>query len=73
MDEEGLKKTASNRIFIGKAIDMDYTLFMDRLDSLYKLVKRADVTGSEVEQALQELVPTFRRYVPPEIEFCSKN
>ncbi|MBR4304662.1 MAG: polysaccharide biosynthesis protein, partial [Clostridia bacterium] len=73
MDEEGLKKTASDRIFIGKPIDMDYGLFMDRLDSMHKLVQRADVTGKEVEDALLEFVPTFKRYVPPEIEFCSNN
>ena len=73
MDEEGLKKTASDRIFIGKPIDMDYGLFMDRLDSMHKLVQRADVTGKEVEDVLLEFVPTFKRYVPPEIEFCSNN
>ena len=47
---------------------MDYELFADKLDNLYKLVKRADVTDGEVEQALMELVPTFKRYVPQETQ-----
>ena len=73
MNEEGLKKTASDRIFIGQAIDMDCDEFLSRLDSLKKLVQSSDLSGRDVERALGELVPTFCRYESPVCEVYPNN
>lgn len=64
MSEEGLQKTLSEKIFIGKAISMDYGEFQNQLDELNGIVNKADVTSEEVEEKLKEIVPTFKRYKP---------
>jgi hypothetical protein len=73
MNEEGLKKTASDRIFIGRAIDMDYGEFLSRLDSLRELVQASALGDKAVERALSELVPTFCRYESPSCEAGCNN
>ena len=73
MNEEGLKKTASDRIFIGRAIDMDYGEFVSRLDSLRELVQASALSDKAVERALSELVPTFCRYESPACEAGCNN
>jgi len=71
MEEEGLKKTANDRIFIGRPIEMDYLQFENRLNDMRDLVSKVGVTGKEVELALIGFVPTFKRYVPPRFEICT--
>lgn len=66
MSEEGLRKTLNQKIFIGNPIKMDYNEFKNQLDNLKELVNEKDVTPSEVETMLQEIVPTFKRYVASE-------
>lgn len=63
MSEEGLRRTLNQKIFIGTPIKMDYDEFRSQLDSLRELVCRNDVTPSEVEEMLKEIVPTFKRFV----------
>jgi len=72
MSEEGLKKTQSDRIFIGSAIKMDYEGFMQKLDALKSLCRKAGVSGDDVAASLKELVPTFKRYVPATIKIEDK-
>lgn len=66
MSEEGLKKTLNHKIFIGKPISMDYDNFKFQLDELEELVNKEGVAPEEVEERLQEIVPTFKRYIPEE-------
>lgn len=61
MSEEGLQKTLSEKIFIGKPIAMNYDEFKAQLESLDKIVNKDDVTSLEVEEKLHEIVPTFKR------------
>lgn len=64
MSEEGLQKTLSEKIFIGKPIAMNYDEFKKQLDELKSLVDKEGVTPIEVENMLHEVVPTFKRYIP---------
>ena len=58
MDEEGLKKTENDKIFIGKQIELDTDDFMKKLESLKK-VAATDISSKAVEQ-LHIMVPTFK-------------
>ncbi len=67
MNEEGLKSTANNKIFIGKQIEVDEDKFFKDLD---RLKSAADVNDKEnCEKILREIVPTFvrKKYSSPEI------
>ncbi len=59
MNEEGLKKTENNKIFIGHPIPMDNDVFMEELRDLKKLVDSPEVEISEVVDRLAQIVPTF--------------
>lgn len=63
MSEEGLSKTQNHKIFIGNLIKMDYDEFNNQLNVLRDLVNRDDVTPSDVEAMLMQIVPTFHRFV----------
>lgn len=59
MDEEGLKKTANKKIFIGNQIDIDPAQFIDKL----AVLKSVALTNDEVAtvECLADIVPTFKR------------
>ena len=56
MDEEGLGKTQSDKIFIGKPDEMTYDELMRQLERLKMVV---DQEG-DIRAALMEMVPTYR-------------
>lgn len=66
MNEEGLQKTANKLIFIGKQIDIDAEVFVDKLYILRDAAKENNEMLAV--QALHNIVPTF---VTPE-EFNKK-
>ncbi|MBS6734230.1 MAG: polysaccharide biosynthesis protein [Clostridiales bacterium] len=57
MDEEGLKKTAHEKIFIGKPIAFDSVEFMDQLTAL-KLEAYKD--GDHIRESVGKIVQTYR-------------
>ncbi|MBR2409016.1 MAG: polysaccharide biosynthesis protein [Lachnospiraceae bacterium] len=57
MEEEGLEKTANNRISVAKPIEMEDDRFFDRLAVLYEAVY--DETG-EVRTMVKDIVPTYK-------------
>lgn len=57
MDEEGLKKTAHEKIFIGKPIAFDSEKFMDQLKAL-KLEAYKD--GDHIREPVGKIVQTYR-------------
>lgn len=57
MGEEGLQKTASNKIFVGHQIEVDVKTFMDDLLALQQAADRND--SEETVERLAEMVPTF--------------
>lgn len=61
MDEEGLRQTENNRIFVGQQIHVDGDLFMESLRILKEYADENDTVNC-VEK-LSEIVPTFVRNV----------
>ncbi len=58
MGEEGLRKTANDKIFIGKQIDIDSNAFYHALNEMEQVCKTND--KELVVNKLKELVPTFK-------------
>ena len=72
MSEEGLKSTLNEKIFISNVMPIEFDKLKAGLDSLKELVANTAVTQKEVEEALMEIVPTFKRYIPPEVSTTNK-
>ncbi len=61
MDEEGLKKTANHKIFVGTPLDLNKRTFFDHLKTLKEI---AYANNSEnLVQVLIDLVPTFNTQI----------
>lgn len=58
MDEEGIKKTKSKKIYIGHPINMDEKAFYDDIEKLRGVAARGNY--SEIEAMLMKIVPTFK-------------
>lgn len=59
MDEEGLKKTENDKIFIGKQIELDTAEFIEKLGVL-ESAAHSDISKKAIEE-LHNMVPTFKR------------
>ena len=65
MSEEGLKETLNHKIFISSVLPVPPEVMEEHLSELRtQVVERVGVSGTEVEQILMHIVPTFKRYVP---------
>ena len=58
MGEEGITATKHVKIFIGKPLVMDYKVFMKELQALKNML---NISGADVGQLIERLVPTYRR------------
>lgn len=58
MDEEGLTKTANEKIFVGHPIKMNEMRFFEELDELIKL---SQTNGDEIQDALATVCMTYKR------------
>ncbi len=58
MGEEGLRKTANDKIFIGQQIDIEENSFYKNLEEMRAICNTNDKT--DVVNKLKELVPTFK-------------
>ena len=58
MDEEGMKSTANNRIFIGNPININYETFQKELDELISEAK-TDEDKNTLKHKLKQIVPTY--------------
>lgn len=56
MAEEGLQSTSNELIFVGKPIDVDKDIFMERLDSL---INCAEDNGNNIKAEIQEICDTY--------------
>ena len=59
MDEEGIQKTKSKKIYIGHPIDLDVEKFRGQLVELKKICGEGD--KNDIENMLLKIVPTFKR------------
>lgn len=60
MDEEGLTKTANEKIFVGHPIKMDEKVFFKELEELIAL---SQTNGDEIQKALAGVCLTYKRKV----------
>lgn len=58
MDEEGLTKTANEKIFVGHPIAMDEMKFFEELDELIDCSKE---NGDHIQDRIEEICTTYRR------------
>lgn len=64
MSEEGLKKTAHDKIFIGKLKEVNYEFIEEKITELKEIISNEDVEMSRFMSKLKEIVPTYKE---PEI------
>ena len=57
MDEEGLQETASQKIHIGKPIELNEVEFLDKLD---KLIAKAEDNMANIRNDIMDICPTYR-------------
>lgn len=57
MDEEGLRETVKEKIYVGQPIEIDEGEFFDRLRRLHDVIDGED--EDEVRYIMKELVPTY--------------
>ncbi len=57
LNEEGITKTDSKKIYIGKPIEFNNEMFLKHLSHLYNAAQHNDKDG--VEKIISEIVPTF--------------
>lgn len=57
LNEEGMKKTANKKIFIGKPIELDTEKFHEKLIELKRVALKNDKDG--IDKLIAEIVPTF--------------
>ena len=60
MDEEGLTKTANEKIFVGHPIKMNESKFFEELDELIIL---SQTNGDDIQAALSKVCVTYKRKV----------
>ena len=59
MAEEGLQKTAHNKIFIGELLDITNEELEEKLEKLRNIIKSEDTPLNIMEQTIKEVVPTY--------------
>lgn len=56
LDEEGIRKTTHNKIYVGKPLSIDQGMLQEQLDHLLSLVDGSD---ENIKAYLQEVVPNY--------------
>ena len=63
MDEEGIRTTENDKIYVGRPIDFDPVLLKEQLEDLWGIVNDNEVSDEELNKnvikKLREMVPTF--------------
>ena len=71
MAEEGLEKTAHDKIFIGELSDITYEELQNKIEKLKNIVQDENIPLNKMEQTIKEVVPTY--YNPDELNCEIKN
>ena len=65
-DEEGLNKTGHDKIFVGKPTYEDFELLNKKIDEFREIIEE-DEDEEKLIEKLEELVPTYNRFVSEEV------
>lgn len=60
MSEEGLQKTAHNKIFIAEPLDINMEQITQKLDVLHEMVQDEAIPMKEIKHIIKEVVPTYK-------------
>lgn len=60
MGEEGLEKTAHNKIFVAEPLDITMQDIQEKLNLLNKLIEKDNVDNKEIKDTFKQIVPTFK-------------
>lgn len=71
MQEEGLQKTAHDKIFIGELSDLTFEELEQKLDKLRHIIKNENTPLQEMDETMREVVPTYHH--PEEMNKEVKN
>ena len=63
MAEEGLEKTAHNKIFIGKMEDITEKELRQKISTLQETIQREDITLEKIKETMKRVVPTYHEAV----------
>ena len=63
MAEEGLNKTAHNKIFVAQPGTLSLQQLQDKLDVLEKLIQNESVPFEEIRETVKQVVPTYHEPV----------
>ena len=61
LEEEGIRKTKSKKIYIGNPIELDESVFKQDIEKLREIASRGNY--SEIEKMLMKIVPTFKHNI----------
>lgn len=60
MGEEGLEKTAHDKIFVAEPLDITMENIEDKLRLLNTLLEKDNVDKQEIKDSFKEIVPTYK-------------
>ena len=60
MGEEGLQKTAHDKIFVAEPMDITIDDITAKLDKLTKLLDKENVDFEHIQSTVKEIVPTYK-------------
>lgn len=60
MSEEGLQKTAHNKIFIAEPLDINMEQITQKLDVLHEMIQDEAIPMKEIKHIIKEVVPTYK-------------
>ena len=60
MSEEGLQKTAHNKIFIAEPLDINMEQITQKLDVLHEMIQDEAILMKEIKHIIKEVVPTYK-------------
>ncbi|MEA4831261.1 MAG: nucleoside-diphosphate sugar epimerase/dehydratase [Oscillospiraceae bacterium] len=67
LDEEGIRTTDNNKIFVGNPSDISYEKLIPMLDKIKEIAYKTDIDSKamlhEIETEMMKIVPNFRRAV----------
>ena len=65
MGEEGLEKTAHNKIFVAEPMDITMEDISQKMEAFSKVLEKKEVTIGDIKDTMKEVIPTFHE--PEEI------
>jgi FlaA1/EpsC-like NDP-sugar epimerase len=71
MQEEGLKQTAHNKIFVGKPAELTEKQLESKISKLEELVENENTTISKIKTTMKNIVPTYHE--PEELNKKQRN